>query len=162
MIPFNPQNRDELMIFFAHVSHETDGLKTYEEYCGQSGTCASNYQTSWCGAQAEPGKTYYGRGWFQLSWPCNYNAAGQALGVDFLTNPEQVADYDAYAAATAIWFWNANSMGQPARTGNFGATTQKINTIECGATPQQISRIERYQMVRRCFGLNDATQNLRC
>ena len=162
MIPFNAQNQNELMMFFAHVSHETDGLKTYEEYCGQSGACADHYQGSWCGVQAEPGKQYYGRGWFQLSWPCNYNGAGQALNVDLLRNPDLVADEDAYAAATAIWFWNANNMGGPARAGNFAGTTNIINSIECGATPQQTSRIERYQMVRRCFGLSDATQNIRC
>ncbi|CAF1591733.1 unnamed protein product, partial [Adineta steineri] len=92
MVQFQAQNRDELIMFLAHVSHETDGLKTYEEYCGQSGACANDYQDSWCPpVQAEPGKQYYGRGWFQLSWPCNYNTAGQALGVDLLKNPEKVA-----------------------------------------------------------------------
>jgi predicted chitinase len=163
MVPFQPQNQDELMMFFGHVSHETDGLKTYEEYCGQSGKCADDYQDSWCQpVQAEPGKQYYGRGWFQLSWPCNYNAAGNALGVDLLRNPEQVADSDTLAAATALWFWNANNMGQPARNGNFGGTTQIINRIECGQTPQQENRIDRYQRVRICFGLSPATDNLRC
>lgn len=163
LIPFAPQTQEELMMFFAHVSHETDGLQTYEEYCGQSGACADDYQDSWCPpVQAEPGKHYYGRGWFQLSWPCNYNGAGQALGVDFLKNPEKVAESDAYAAATAMWFWNANNMGEPARNGNFGGSTSIINSIECGGTPQQTNRIERYQKVRRCFGLPDATENLRC
>ncbi len=76
-------------MFFAHVSHETDGLKTNEEYCGRSGSCANNYQKSWCPIEAEPGKTYYGRGWFQLSYPCNYYAAGEGLGLDLLRNPEK-------------------------------------------------------------------------
>jgi predicted chitinase len=162
MIPFKPQNQDELMMFFAHVSHETDGLNTYEEYCAQAGQCADDYQGSWCSAQAKPGKQYYGRGWFQLSWPCNYDAAGKALGIDLLKNPEKVAESDALAAATAMWFWNANNMGQPARNGNFGGTTKIINKIECGPTPQQTSRIERYQTVRKCFGLAEATDKLRC
>jgi len=151
------------MMFFAHVSHETDGLKTYEEYCGQSGACANDYQDSWCPpVQGQPGKTYYGRGWFQLSWPCNYHDAGQALGLDFLQNPEQVAESDVYAAATAMWFWKANNMGESARHGNFAETTRKINKIECGNTPQQTNRIERYQKVRQCFGLSRETINLRC
>jgi chitinase len=162
-IPFNPQNQDELMMFFAHVSHETDGLKTYEEYCAQAGTCADDYQNSWCQpVQAEPGKQYYGRGWFQLSYPCNYNAAGKAIGVDLLKNPDLVAESDTWAAATAMWFWNANNMGQPAQNGNFAGTIQKINSIECGPTPQQTSRIDRYQRVRACYGLSPETDNLRC
>ena len=151
------------MMFFAHVAHETDGLKTYEEYCGKAGTCADDYQRSWCSpVQAASGKKYYGRGWFQLSWPCNYNAAGRALGIDFLKTPEKVAESDAFAAATAIWFWKENNMSQSARNGNFGETTKKINSIECGGTPQQTNRIERYQKVRQCFGLSRATTNLRC
>lgn len=163
LVPFKPQTQEEIMMFFAHVSHETDGLRTYEEYCGQSGDCDDNYQESWCPpVQPEPGKKYYGRGWFQISYPCNYNGAGQALSVDLLKNPEKVAESDTLAAATAMWFWNANNMGKPAREGNFGGTTQIINKIECGPTQQQDNRVLHYQKVRKCFGLPPATDNLKC
>ncbi|UJR08270.1 hypothetical protein I4U23_012542 [Adineta vaga] len=163
MVPLQAQNRDEVMMFLAHVSHETDGLKTLEEYCGQSGACANDYQESWCPPiEPEPGKQYYGRGWFQLSWPCNYHASGESLGVDLLKNPEKVSESDTLAAATALFFWNANDMGRPAREGNFGATTQIINAIECGSTLKQENRIKRYQKVRKCFGLGEATDKLRC
>ncbi|CAF0773200.1 unnamed protein product [Adineta ricciae] len=163
MVPFRAENRDEVIMFLAHVSHETDGLKTNEEYCGQSGACADDYQESWCPPiQPEPGKKYYGRGWFQLSWPCNYHAIGETLGVDLLKNPEKLSESDTLAAAAALAFWNANDMGRPAREGNFGATTQIINAIECGSTPQQSNRIKRYQKVRKCFGLPEATNKLRC
>ncbi|CAF1060314.1 unnamed protein product [Didymodactylos carnosus] len=145
-----------------HVSHESDGLKTYIEYCGQSGACANNYQGSWCAIQARPGKHYYGRGWFQLSWPCNYHAAGQALGADLLGNPDLVAQSDRLACATALWFWNANGMAGPAQQGNFAATTRIINgALECGQSYQQ-NRINHYQKVRRCFGLGEETNNLWC
>lgn len=163
MVPFPIDNLEETMMFLGHVSHETDGLQTYEEYCGKSGECANNYQDSWCSpVEAEPGKQYYGRGWFQLSWPCNYDAAGNALKADLLQNPDQVAESDTLAAATALWFWNNNNMGKPAREGNFGGTTQIINKIECGPTPQQNHRVERYQKVRKCFGLPEETNNLKC
>lgn len=151
------------MIFFAHVHHETDGLRTYEQYCGVSGTCADDYQQSWCSpVQGEPSKKYYGRGWFQLSWPCNYNAAGKALGVDLLKTPEKVAQSDTYAAATAMWFWKINNMSEPARQENFGETTKKINPIECAVEGGQNRRIESYQKVRQCFGLDRAIDNLNC
>ena len=163
MTSFQPQSQEELMMFFAHTYHETGGLSTYEQHCGVSGACANDYQESWCSpVQAESGKKYYGRGWFQLSWPCNYNAAGKALGVDFLKNPEKVAESDTYAAATAMWFWQANKMGEPARNGNFAGTTKIINPIECGTTHEQNSRIEAYQKVRQCFGLSRETTNLSC
>lgn len=151
------------MIFLAHVSHESDGLKTYKEYCSEKGTC-NNYQSApWCSIKAKPGKQYYGRGWFQLSYPCNYHAAGNALGVDLLSNPDQVATSDKLACATALWFWNEQKMNIPARQANFGATTKIINVIECGPNkPQQDARIQRYQHVRKCFGLPAATNHLRC
>jgi predicted chitinase len=162
-VSFKPQNQNEIMIFLAHVSHETDGLKTFIEYCAQKGECTNHYQHSWCSPiQGHPGKQYYGRGWFQLSYPCNYHHAGQALGVDLLGNPDQVVHSQKLACATALWFWNANNMAQPAREGNFGTTTRIINKIECGGTPEQQARINHYQKVRRCFGLGHETRNLRC
>ena len=87
-----PQSQYEMMIFLAHVSHESDGLKTYIEPCVQSDSCAKDYQKSWCSPiEARLGKQYYGRGWFRLSYPCNYHNAGQALGVDLLADPDLVA-----------------------------------------------------------------------
>jgi hypothetical protein len=75
MVPsFKLENENEVMIFLAHVSHESNGLKTLEEDCGKDGSCAGNYQGgdgTWCTqVQAAEGKNYFGRGWFQLSWPC--------------------------------------------------------------------------------------------
>lgn len=36
-----PINKDEAAVFLSHVSHETDGLQTYVEYC-QSSKCLLN------------------------------------------------------------------------------------------------------------------------
>lgn len=38
----------------------------------------------------ETGKTYYGRGYVQLTWKYNYEKASRKLGVDFVNNPELV------------------------------------------------------------------------
>lgn len=151
------------MIFLTHVAHETDGLKTYTKYCAQIGLCKNNYQSSWCSPiEAHPSKQYYGRGWFQLSWPCNYYNAGQVLGVDLLADPDQVTSSHKLACAVALWFWNVNQMDKPAREGNFGATTRIINQIEYESIDRQKARIEYYQKVRRCFGLGSETKNLLC
>ncbi|CAF1333069.1 unnamed protein product [Rotaria sordida] len=144
---WNPSNKDEAAVFLAHVFHETDGLKTIREYCAPG--CGSHYAGSWCGVQGAPGKLYYGRGWFQLSWPCNYYGAGQALAVK-----------------TAVWFYNANNMAGPAKQGDFAATTRIINgALECNGGSgynNQMTRVATYRRIRYCFGMGEPNRNPVC
>lgn len=182
-----PFNKDEAAVFLAHVFHETDGLKVIREYCapGQSAPriplagsflsessisnlsgCGSQYAGSWCAIQGKPGKLYYGRGWFQLSWPCNYHAAGIALGVDLLSNPDWLEQKDDLAVKTAIWFYKTNKMDGPAKQGDFAATTRIINgKLECnggsGAANQK-KRVATYERIRLCFGLGAPSKNPTC
>ncbi|CAF1673736.1 unnamed protein product, partial [Didymodactylos carnosus] len=109
---WKPANNEEAACLLAHVSQETDSLKTLEEYCGQDGTCKDNYQTcDWNGAPAAvPGHYYWGRGALQISYPCNYKGAGDALQVDLLNNPEQVATNQALAWKVGVWFYTDKQM----------------------------------------------------
>jgi chitinase len=161
---WNPTNKDEAAVFLAHVFHETDGLKTVREYCAPG--CGSHYAGSWCSIQGKAGKLYYGRGWFQLSWPCNYYAAGQSLGVDLLSNPDLVEQRQDLAVKTAIWFYNTNNMANPARQGDFAATTKIINgQLECNGGPganNQKQRVNTYKRIRNCFGLGEPKKNPTC
>lgn len=52
---------------------------------------------------------YYGRGYIQLTWDYNYRAAGQAMGVDLLNNPDLAMD-PAYAARTLAWYWQGRDI----------------------------------------------------
>lgn len=128
--------------------------------------CGSHYAGSWCSIQGKSGQLYYGRGWFQLSWPCNYHAAGQALGVDLLSNPNLVEQDQGLAVKTAVWFYEANGMSGPARTGDFAATTRIINgNLECNGGSgynSQLTRVATYRRVRQCFGLGEPTKNPVC
>ncbi|MGI9513286.1 MAG: glycoside hydrolase family 19 protein [Anderseniella sp.] len=40
------------------------------------------------------GKTYYGRGYVQLTWKSNYETASKALGIDFVHTPDLVMQPD--------------------------------------------------------------------
>ena len=128
--------------------------------------CDPNYSSSWCDVQAASGKLYYGRGWFQLSYPCNYYHAGQALNLDLLNNPDMVAQQQDVAVKTAVWFFQANSMVGPARQGDFAATTRILNgPVECNGGPgynNQVTRVNTYKRVRQCFGLGEPTINPMC
>ncbi|CAF4974562.1 unnamed protein product [Rotaria sp. Silwood1] len=161
---WKPANSDEAAVFLAHVFHETDGLKTMREYCAPG--CGSQYSGTWCSITAAPGKLYYGRGWFQLSWPCNYYNAGQSLGLDLLADPDMVENDPKVAVNAALWFYKANGMAAPAQRGDFAATTRIINgQLECNNGPgynSQLTRVATYKRIRLCFNLGAPTINPVC
>ncbi|CAF1261282.1 unnamed protein product, partial [Rotaria sordida] len=158
---WQPSNKEEIAAFLGHVAHETDGLRTLTEYCGRNNSWHNYQQNNWSSIQPKPGNLYYGRGWFQLSYPANYAAAGQDLGLgdELWEKPWLVADDETLACKTAIWFWNKNGMGPLAANGEFGKTTYILNSWECtsddGETLQK-ERIQRYQYARECYGLQPA------
>jgi len=72
------------------------------------------------------GFRFRGRGILQLTGAANYHHAGQALGVDFIMEPDLVATPQ-YAALTAGWFWDTQKLNGLAETSNNLALTRKIN-----------------------------------
>jgi putative chitinase len=72
------------------------------------------------------GHRFRGRGCIQLTGSANYFHAGQALGVDFIMEPELVAT-PMYAALTAGWFWNTHRLNQYADSMDYLTMTKKIN-----------------------------------
>ncbi len=71
-------------------------------------------------------KGYWGRGLIQLTWEKNYRAAGEALGYDYLSNPEIVAT-PPHAALTAGWYWSANGCNAQADKGDMREVTRLVN-----------------------------------
>lgn len=72
------------------------------------------------------GFRFRGRGCIQLTGHANYYHAGQALGVDFVMNPDLVAT-PKYAAMTAGWFWDTHGCNKLAEMGDWVALTKRIN-----------------------------------
>ncbi|MBQ0985653.1 chitinase [Streptomyces sp. F63] len=152
--------RQEAAAFLANVAHETGGLvhiveqntANYPHYCDTSRPygCPAGHDA------------YYGRGPIQLSWNFNYQAAGDALGIDLLNNPFLVQNDAAVAWKTALWYWNTQSgpgtmTGHTAMTGGhgFGQTIRSINgSLECdGKNPAQVqSRIDNYRRFTDILG----------
>ncbi|KAM6563582.1 hypothetical protein CsatB_023580 [Cannabis sativa] len=150
----------ELAAFLAQTSHETTGGWPTAEggpyawgYCfisevGQPGSyCVPS--TEW---PCVPGKKYYGRGPIQISYNYNYGPAGQALGLELLSNPDLVATDAVVSFKTAIWFWMTPQYNKPSchdvivgewiptpadvaanRLPGYGVITNIINGgLECG------------------------------
>ncbi|MGW5609904.1 lectin [Streptomyces sp. NPDC003753] len=159
----------EAAAFLANVSHETGGLV----YVVEQNT--ANYPT-YCDRSAPYGcpagqAAYYGRGPLQLSWNTNYKAAGDALGIDLLHNPDLVQNDAAISWKTALWFWNTqtgagsivphNAMVNGA---GFGQTIRSINgTLECDGhnTAQMQNRVDLYRRFSQLLGV-DPGANLTC
>ena len=72
------------------------------------------------------GFRFRGRGLFQLTGHAGYFHAGQALGEDFVMQPELVAT-PKYAAMTAGWFWDTHKLNQYADRTDYLMMTKKIN-----------------------------------
>ncbi|GGX84396.1 hypothetical protein GCM10010358_43240 [Streptomyces minutiscleroticus] len=161
--------KQEAAAFLANVSHETGGLQyvveqntaNYPHYCDTT-------QPYGCPAGNDK---YYGRGPVQLSWNFNYKAAGDALGIDLLNNPDLVQTDASIAWKTGLWYWNTQS-GPGTMTphdaivdgAGFGETIRAINgSLECnGGNPAQVqSRIDNYQRFTQVLGVEPGG-NLGC
>ncbi|GII99528.1 putative chitinase [Sediminihabitans luteus] len=159
----------EAAAFLANVDHETGGLRyiteintaNYPHYCDPT-------QPFGCPAGQA---MYYGRGPIQLSWNYNYKAAGDALGIDLLNNPNLVQTDPAVAMATGLWYWNTQT-GPGTMTGHaaivnnrgFGETIRSINgSLECngGNTAQVNSRVASFQRFTQILGTTTGS-NLTC
>ncbi|KAI9209502.1 lysozyme-like domain-containing protein [Polychytrium aggregatum] len=153
-------SRSELAMFLGEIDHESDGLTAVVEYCAlpsAKSSCVTSYDgPAWCNAPVPAGKHYYGRGFIQLSWSCNYQAAGKSIGVDLLSNPDLVATDITLAWKTAVWFWYENNCGK----GSFADATRAINgQLECNGgsgAANQVLRIQRYQEVLKCMSMTDS------
>ncbi|MEV1083395.1 chitinase [Streptomyces sp. NPDC050211] len=161
--------KQEAAAFLANVSHETGGLvhiveqnqANYPHYCDTS-------QPYGCPAGHDK---YYGRGPIQLSWNFNYKAAGDALGIDLLGNPDLVQNDSAVSWKTGLWYWNTQTgpgtmtpHNAMVNSAGFGETIRSINgSLECnGGNPSQVqSRIDKYQQFTQILGV-DPGGNLSC
>lgn len=72
------------------------------------------------------GWRFRGSGALQLTGHANFYHAGQALGVDFVMEPELVRT-PKYALLTAGWFWSTHNCNALAEAADWTALTKKIN-----------------------------------
>ncbi|MEU1458191.1 glycoside hydrolase family 19 protein [Streptomyces avermitilis] len=161
--------KQEAAAFLANVNHETGGLV----YVVEQNTANYPHYCDWSQPYGCPAgqSAYYGRGPIQLSWNFNYKAAGDALGIDLLHNPNLVQTDASVAWKTGLWYWNTQSgpgtmtpHNAMVNSAGFGQTTRSINgSLECdGKNPAQVqSRVDAYQRFVQILGTS-AGANLYC
>ncbi|KAJ2711464.1 hypothetical protein H4R19_003234, partial [Coemansia spiralis] len=110
--------------------------------------CAMNYMIP---GDSHPGKAYWGRGYIQLTWKYNYEAASKALfgNNKLVDDPTLASKNENVAWDVSFWFWSENVHSDPGvQAGKFGASINKINgAIECRGLAQEKAK-KRYAMYK--------------
>jgi predicted chitinase len=109
--------------FMAQLAHESGQFRHMQEIAD-----GSKYEGRRDLGNVNPGDgpLYKGRGPIQLTGRANYQAAGEALGLDLEANPQQVAD-PKVGFRTAAWYWESRGLNELADDGNFREITRRIN-----------------------------------
>ncbi|GKV45157.1 hypothetical protein SLEP1_g52267 [Rubroshorea leprosula] len=182
----------EIAAFLAQTSHETSG--------GPANASDGPYAWGYCYLQEQgnpadycapsqqwpcaPGKKYYGRGPFQISYNYNYGPAGMHINQDLLNDPDAVTRDPLIAFQTALWFWMTPRSPNPSchdvitgkwrpsatdtsdgRVPGYGAITNLINgAIECGELGSKAQVADRIGFYKRYCDLLqvDYGNNLDC
>lgn len=85
----------QMAYILATTFHETDAtMQPIEEY-------GKGRRRRYGRPHPQTGQVYYGRGYVQLTWYMNYLRAQNALGIDFVDNPDEVM---VHANAAKIMF----------------------------------------------------------
>lgn len=106
----------------ATVAVETPGFRPIKEYRASETKNPGLYalqQRYWPSG-------YYGRGFIQLTWDYNYRAAGQALGIDLLADPDKALD-PATAGLIFGWYFTSHGCEVPARQGDWRRVRRIVN-----------------------------------
>lgn len=83
------------------------------------------------------GWKYRGRGIIQITGKDNYVASGNALGVDFVSNPD-LASTPEFAALTAGWYWDTRHLNNYADAQDVLGMTKRVNGGTNGLDDRQL------------------------
>ncbi|MCJ2373700.1 glycoside hydrolase family 19 protein [Pseudomonas sp. RGM3321] len=129
------------LAFIAQIGDESGQLRYFLELGGSA--YLSKYDT---GKLAErlgntpeadgDGLLYRGRGLIQITGRANYEACGEALGLDLVNHPE-LLELAQHAAMSAAWFWHRAALNALADKGDFLTTTKRINGGSNGLADRQ-------------------------
>ena len=131
--------------FLAQIGHESGGLHWAVEIWGPT-DAQLRYEGRKDLGNLQPGDGYKfkGRGLIQTTGRSNYQAAGEALGVELTRHPELLAEPE-LAARSAAWFWQDRGLNELADVGDFTRITLRIN----GGTNGMGNRLALYAIAQQ-------------
>lgn len=87
------------------------------------------------------GWRYRGRGPIQLTFKKNYEAAGKALGLDLVNDPNLVLD-PRIGSLVAAWFWSTNNLNAYADKGDNKTVSKIVNTGNAKAPDAAVNGLQ--------------------
>ena len=145
MQEFHINTADRQAAFLAQIAVESGELRYVLEIASGS---AYEGRSNLGNTQPGDGVRYKGRGLIQITGRSNYDQCGRALGVDLITNPEELETKD-LACRSAAWFWASRGLNDLADKGEFERITKRIN----GGTNGAQQRRDYHDRARKVFGL---------
>lgn len=138
----------EQAAFLANGLHETMMLRYLREVWGPT-VAQKKYNNRPEKGNTNPGDgyRYRGGGFIHLTWCCNYESAGRAIGVDLKNNPERVAE-PTIACRSAGHFWKSRGLNAVLAAGGFVAVVKSIN----GGTNGLAERERLFAALKKEFG----------
>lgn len=101
-------------------------------------------------AASGDGWKYRGSGLIQLTFMQNFSRAGQAIGVDLVSNPDLVRNDAATAALVSGWYWQSHGCNELADANNFNGITSQINPAHAGDSGRQ----DAFQLARNALNVS--------
>lgn len=134
-------SRLRIAAFIAQIGHESGQLRYVRELGSDS--YLAKYDTGQLALRLGntpeadgDGQLYRGRGLIQVTGRTNYEACGEALGLDLLAQPQLLEQPD-HAAMSAAWFWDRANLNALADKGDFLMITRRINGGTNGLADRQ-------------------------
>lgn len=127
MAEFGIDTPERQAMFLSQVGHESGGLHWMREIWGPT-VAQLRYEGRLDLGNTEPGDgaRFKGRGLLQVTGRANYEAAGEALGLDLISHPE-LLEIPEHAARSAAHFWKAKGLNQFADERDVKTCTRRIN-----------------------------------
>jgi putative chitinase len=92
------------------------------------------------------GYKFRGRGYIQLTGKANYQAFGQYIGQDIVSNPDSVATI--YPLESAYWFFDTRKLFDMAKEGDSEDVVKKITRVVNGGFHGLSDRIEKFNFFK--------------
>ncbi len=133
--------------FIGQIAVESGELRYTREIWGPTAAQAAYEGRADLGnTQPGDGHRFLGRGLIQLTGRNNYARAAQALGQEFVADPD-LLETPEWASASACWFWKSNGLNAIADAGNYALITKRIN----GGMTNYVLRVEFWNRAKAAF-----------